>query len=223
MTMTLADRLSTRNAFGLIKIAAERKSAALAEKAAEDKKRVGQTLSLINELSENKFMIFNVDASKKPIDGFTGQLLNNWINLSATELFNSLEVSHGAGFGINLGLQGNKKRILSLDFDVCGDKGADGKRLGCPQTLALLNEYRAGTDRLHGMYSSSTAGNFNVLVDYTLNAEICAMVDAHSGNKFNVAHLEILLRDSTNGNDVQGDWETRITANISQFRTVLRA
>ena len=144
--------------------------------------------SLIQKLSDAAFLVFNVDANKKPTSG-NGGMLFDWINKTADELAYDLCIADDKGFGMNMGVQGNGRRIMSLDFDVCGDKGPDGKRVGCPHTANKLADYRAGIDRLDGMYSSSTAGNFNVLVDYTDCPDIVAAC-----NKFNVHHLEIIMR-----------------------------
>ena len=175
---------------------------------------------LINQLCNDKYLIFNVDDTKRPVD-CQGNLLIDWINASAPTLSRGLEIAEGYGYGMNVGLQGNGQRVLSLDFDVCGDKDPDGKRLGCPETLAKLEEYRSGIDRVDGMYSSSTAGNFNVLVDYTECPEVASLVKQFDGNKFTYHHLEIILR----GNQVIPPTATmcKMTSAIGEPRTFLNS
>jgi len=239
MTNSLYERLSERKAFGLIKIAAENKAvilaakleeeekietAKVAAKLAEDKKIEMAAIDWIKQLSKDRYLIFNVELSgdnyKRPISGFSGNALFNWPNLTAEQLAGELDLSRGMGFGINLGLQGNNKRIMSIDFDISGDKDLAGKRIGCAYTLGKLNEYRAGIDRVDGLFTSSTEGNFNLLVDYTANAEITALIAAHEPKRFKINNnLEILCK----GNQILPPTTTtcKITGELGQPRRFL--
>ena len=82
---------------------------------------------------------------------------------------------------------------MSLDFDICGDKDADGKRVGCPATARLWDQYKTGVDRQDGMFSSSTEGNWNVLIDYSECDDIIELITKIGIAKIGKYHLEILL------------------------------
>jgi hypothetical protein len=196
---SIIERLVARKAFGLLKIATARKTAFLEAKQAEDKKNIERAPHVrIADLFTEKYIIFNVgvsgDNAKMPISCESGNKLYDWPNLTHDDLRDEFDVDIGKGYGMRLGLQENEKRIMSLDFDISGDKGPDGKRIGCAFTLGKLTEYRAGIDRVDGLFSSSTAGNFNLLIDYTANAEITALIEEHETKRFKINNnLEIFL------------------------------
>lgn len=175
-------------------------------------------LQKINELAIDGYRIFNVDAKKMPCDS-EGHALPKWQTMTSHELFVRMAVRPGLGLGLNLGEQTNGHRIMSLDFDVCGDKGIDGKRLGCAHTAKKLDEYRDGIDRQDGMYSSSTAGNFNVLINYTKCPELVDAVEKCGLVKFTHHHLEIILK----GNQVIPPTATtcKVTGELGSPRTFL--
>jgi hypothetical protein len=68
---------------------------------------------------------------------------------------------------MRMGKQENGKYILSLDFDICEVKNSEGERVGCEYTENKLREFLENIDVEDGLFSSSTQGNYNVLVDYT--------------------------------------------------------
>ena len=145
----------------------------------------------IKNLVSKKYSVFNVNNEKAPCTS-QGIRMNNWIGKSFDELCQEHNYESKL-WGMKMGLQENDKSIMSLDFDICGKKGKDGVRIGCPHAIIKLNEYIQGTDNENGMYSSSTEGNMNVLIDYTNSPQIKDWVKQVGGNKFNHHELEILL------------------------------
>jgi hypothetical protein len=147
----------------------------------------------IRQLVDNHYDLYNVSKKKAPImkdkKGMRG-----WEKLTYEELVKQHDYGWNL-WGLRLGQQTNGKHILSLDFDVCGkpSKEDGGKRNGCPETQAFLDEYRAKIDRFDGMFSSSTVGNMNVLVDYSVSSQIQEWVAALGKAKFSVFELEILV------------------------------
>ena len=66
--------------------------------------------------------------------------------------------------------------------------------MGCEFTKQKYEEYRAGVgEKLDGLYSSSTQGNFNVLVDYTNSNQLRELVKTIGKAKFTYHEMEILL------------------------------
>ena len=125
--------------------------------------------------------------------------LDDWQIMS----YNSLLEHHNCDvfkWVMRMGLHENNRRTLSLDFDVCGPKDDTGNRMGCPETTAFMEQYLNGVgDTSDGIFTSSTAGNMNVLVDYTNSPLILSLieqinVDNETEFKFQIAHLEILLK-----------------------------
>jgi hypothetical protein len=115
-----------------------------------------------------------------------------WEKATHDELLESIALN-AKGFGLRLGEQTNKCRIMSLDFDICGDKDSEGKRVGCSETLALWEKYKNGVDRQDGMFTSSTKTNFNVLIDYSNCQNIAKLIKKIGIAKIAKHHLEILL------------------------------
>jgi len=145
----------------------------------------------IKNLISQGYAIFNIDETKAPVNK-SGNKMNNWINLSNQELVK--EHNHKSKlWGMKMGKQENGKHILSLDFDVCGKKDKEGNRVGCDETKKKLKEFEDGVDSFDGMFSSSTKGNKNVLVDYTNSPKIIELVKETNSNKFQFYELEILL------------------------------
>lgn len=129
------------------------------------------------KLAEDGYTIMNVRktqievnnktfAAKAPIDrraiGIRG-----WEKMPHDELVAKMNYDepYTLGFGIRCGEQGNNKLICSLDFDCC-KKIKDGYT-DCDETLKLFDDYRDTVGDEVGMFSSSTSGNTNVLIDYT--------------------------------------------------------
>ena len=118
-----------------------------------------------NTLSQNGYTLFNVNEKKLPSSNGFG--IKKWDAMSHNELKKRINFNNKM-FGMRMGVQGNKKHILSLDFDCC-NKNDEGEYETCEETVDLLNTYfslGAGKTR-HGMFTSSTKGNYNVLVDYS--------------------------------------------------------
>ena len=162
----------------------------------------------VKEMSDFGFNVMNVFGVESQYTNKQGKLITNqpkcpskgsygfkgWRSVSSQELKASVDWSHHS-YGFRLGLQANERMILSLDFDCCGEKDDDGNRLGCEQTKALLHKYMAGA-ATDGMFSSSTEGNWNVLVDYTDCVDIVELVTQLNTDKFVKFNLEIKLGDN---------------------------
>jgi hypothetical protein len=147
-------------------------------------------MEVIKQLVQAKFLLFNVGTNKAPVDR-SGKGMGGWINKSYDELVKEHNYNSML-WGMNMGLQPNGRRILSLDFDVYDKNEMDGYN-NCKITLGKLNEYLEGCVNKNGMYESSTKGNMNVLVDYTSHQGIINMVERLGSNKFQHSGLEILL------------------------------
>ena len=145
----------------------------------------------IRQFVDERFDIYNVNEKKVPI-GLNGFGLPDWEKLSYDELVREHNYK-SKRWGLRLGQQTNGRHILSLDFDVCGKPEKDGSRTGCPETQKLLDEYLNNIDRYDGMFSSSTEGNKNVLVDYSVSNQIQEWVANLGKAKFAVFELEILV------------------------------
>ena len=146
----------------------------------------------ISDLVFKNYTILNVDENKKPIQG-NKKGLYNWLNLTHDEIFETLDLSQ-SGFGLRLGLQGNNKKILSLDFDAVLKK--NGSYIDCEETKKLLEEYKTISKNNDGFFKSSTKGNFNLLVDYTEATELEKILNSYNKNKFvkSGCGLEILFK-----------------------------
>jgi len=118
-----------------------------------------------NTLSQNGYTLFNVNEKKLPSSNGFG--IKKWDAMSHNELKKRINFNNKM-FGMRMGVQGNKKHILSLDFDCC-NKNDEGEYKTCEETVDLLNTYFSLGDgkTRHGMFTSSTKGNYNVLVDYS--------------------------------------------------------
>jgi phage/plasmid-associated DNA primase len=175
-------------------------------------------MELIKSLVKAEFALFNVNEKKCPING-NGNGLDKWETLSVAELVKHHNYNLKL-WGMRMGLQENGRRIMSLDFDCCGKSNKEKtERMGCQYTKDKLNEYFGLVDFKDGMYSSSTNGNMNVLIDYTNTKDIIDMVEQMGTNKFNLNGLEILL----GGNQVIPPIATicKITQQKGQPRTFL--
>ena len=145
----------------------------------------------INQIVNERYDVFNVNEKKQPINR-NGFGLKNWETLPYDVLVKHHNYKSNK-WGIRLGQQTNGKHILSLDFDVCGKPNKDGIRTGCPETKKLLDKYWDKIDRKDGMFVSSTQGNFNVLVDYSVSNQIKEWVANLGKAKFAIHELEILV------------------------------
>jgi len=99
----------------------------------------------VNRLQSENFRLWYVGGicGKVPVDR-TGDPLKSWPSISAARLAKEHKKS-SQQWGMSMGLHAdNGKHMLALGFDICGDKDKEtGKRMGCPETKALLDEYLA--------------------------------------------------------------------------------
>lgn len=154
--------------------------------------------AIIRKLVKEEYDLFNVgtaNGKKQPAifyDTTTATPIEEWGLKSYSELVSNHNYKVKQ-WGIRLGLQTNQRRILSLDFDMCGKKNSEGVRVGCDETKAKFEEYQKIKDRDDGMFKSSTKGNYNVLVDYTHCPIIIDYVKQINSAKFKYYELEVLL------------------------------
>ena len=175
----------------------------------------------IDELVKNNYTIYNVGDDKKPCNGCSGFGIPDWQNWEHNE-FKKCHNNKETRWGMRMGKQGNGKFILSLDFDCCGKPDRDGKRMGCPKTKVYLEEYLTNVDKQDGMYSSSTEGNMNVLVDYTNSPILRELVERFNGEKtekITIHNLEILF--TTNQVIPPTQTTCKITGELGQPRKFL--
>ena len=144
-----------------------------------------------NELREQGFIIINANTETKCPVNNQGFKIPEWEKKTNEELGRFFDAD-ADGFGIRCGIQQNGKHILSLDFDCCGKKN-NGKRFGCPYTKSKLDEYLYKIDKEDGLYSSSTEGNMNVLVDYTNCEPLRETISKITKKKLAKGGMEILL------------------------------
>lgn len=153
-------------------------------------------MELVKKLIKENYALFNIGASgkyaKAPINK-QGNPMDKWENKTCQELkeehnYNSLF------WGMRMGIQENGKRIMSLDFDCCGKENKEKTaRVGCQYTKEKLKTFEELIDIRNGMFTSSTQGNMNVLIDYTDCEHIIKLVEQISANKFKLEEFEILL------------------------------
>jgi hypothetical protein len=132
-------------------------------------------MNIIQSLITEKFSVFNVGEDKKPVNS-SGYGLNDWEKLSYDELCNNhnLRVER---WGLKLGEHENGRRIMSFDFDCCGEENKNtGERVGCDYTKEKLRIYLDDKDCEDGLYTSSTRGNMNLLVDYTCSEKMVKII-----------------------------------------------
>ncbi len=144
----------------------------------------------IKTLTNNGYTLFNVNKNKTPFhNGFP---IKDWNSLTHDELKQKLDINSKM-FGMRMGVQGNGKRILSLDFDCC-KKTKDGHYIRCKETEELFDFYCwASSGTFHGMFDSSTDGNRNVLIDYSNSPSLIELITEIDKNKVSYLGLEILF------------------------------
>ena len=113
--------------------------------------------------------------------------LNDWQKKTSEELHQIFNIQ-STRVGIRLGRQLNGHYIVSIDFDCYSKDGAN------PITITACDEYLATIDRKDGMYSSSTEGNYNVLVDITDVPEILNMCESYPTNHWDSDHIQFLVQ-----------------------------
>jgi hypothetical protein len=146
-----------------------------------------QMLEQIGKLSRRGYKVYNVNEGKAPTAH--GALITAWPTRTAAYFQENLIISPNERYGMLMGPQENGDFIISLDFDCCGDKGPDGQRLVCQYTTAKWVSYLENIDRRDGMYSSSTQGNYNVLI----NMKNSSLLPLCTGTTFADHHLEVLI------------------------------
>jgi hypothetical protein len=149
-------------------------------------------MEYIKELVSQKYSLWNVGINKAPCTQY-GRGMIGWIDKTFDELVEEHNYNSKL-WGMKMGLHENGKRTLSLDFDVCGDKNeSTGERMGCPNTNRMLVDLLDFNPKMDGLYTSSTQGNMNVLIEYSQCPQICKLVERLATNKFQCDSLEILL------------------------------
>jgi hypothetical protein len=154
----------------------------------------------ITQLIKENYSLFNIDkCSKLPIDTNNPRMEGGYYGITGWQRKTNEELKTYHNYkllewGMRLGLQENGKRIMSLDFDMCGE-AVNGVRVGCKKTKEFFEEYKKRVGSEDGMYTSSTKGNMNVLIDYTKSKRIIDHIEALNGSFKTVReNLEILLQ-----------------------------
>jgi hypothetical protein len=163
------------------------------------------TLADLREKAAHKFTIFNVDRETKKPCHADGSGAKEWNKQPHTYWDEHRIIEPDFGFGMLLGLQANDHTIISLDFDLCGAKGADGVRVPCPIAKMWFERYLMGIDSANGLVKSSTAGNFNVLL--YMSKSILARYKME-GTKFKVG--EVVQSDGENGTAAHATRKTHV-------------
>lgn len=146
------------------------------------------TSPFIRSLVEQGFSLFNVGLNKKPVNkdgyGWDGWETKTYAELCANHTPTSTR------WGMHVGKQENGRYIMSLDFDIYDENSKDD------EVDKLWKRYSENCKNENGLYSSSTEGNMNVLVDYTNSPTIKALIEKHcpTGCKFTVGKMEIILK-----------------------------
>jgi len=149
-------------------------------------------------------------SAKSPINSGGGGM-KGWEKMphDAIVAQSNYDEPYTVGFGIRLGKQENGKLILSLDFDCC--KKIDGEYVDCYNTLKLLDDYRELVGNEQGMFSSSTEGNKNVLIDYTNSQKLKEAVEGVGKN--NICRDDCGLELLMGGNQVIPPTKTKCKKN----------
>lgn len=150
-------------------------------------------MDFVKQLIADGYSLFNVNDGKLPVDGNGNYLLRGWQSMTADELKQHHNYSSTL-WGFRTGLHSNGRRIMSLDFDCCGQEDSTGVRVGCEYTKTKLEEYKQFNVN-DGFYYSSTKGNMNVLIDYTDCEQLVEYITSRNLSKAKKSHtdLEILL------------------------------
>ena len=143
---------------------------------------------MATQLVTDGYNVMNLGAGKNPI-------MKGWQKLESKHLAEAFDLQNER-ISMRLGEQLNGRYIVCLDFDNFGLKDADGNRHECPATIAIYEEYRANINRLDGMFSSSTEGNFNVLVDVTEVPEIYEMCSKYPNNHWDWECVQFLVKQT---------------------------
>ena len=122
--------------------------------------------STIQTLYDNGHALLNLkEDGKLPIH-------EGWSGDSVDTLLMKFDLEHKGNVGLRMGRNTiNNAYIIGLDFDMC-KKDKNGNYVDCKNTKDLYEKYQNVVDSLDGMYSSSTGGNFNVIVDISNSKKI---------------------------------------------------
>ena len=152
-------------------------------------------MELVRKLIVGKFYMYNVGSNKALVTK-SGLNMKDWEKLTYEDLLKQHNFNSNL-WGMKLGLQFNGRRVLSLDFDICGKpERTTGVRTPCPLATAKLDKLLANYESRDGSFCSSTEGNMNMLVDYTNSALLCAYVERIGATKFNFHELEVILNSN---------------------------
>lgn len=143
----------------------------------------------VRSLASQGFSLFNLTPEKAPATK-DGRRMGNWQGMTYEQLVaqHNYDVPR---WGMRMGLHENGRYTMTIDFDCCGSKNALGERIGCDFTKSKLAEYMA-LDVKDGMFSSSTKGNWNVLVDFTDCAPLLERIKKMPKAKHSQGGLELL-------------------------------
>lgn len=126
---------------------------------------------MIQQLVAQKYNLFNVGENKIPVNK-KGNKMTDWQLKNYEELVKEHNYNSNL-WGISLGRQENNRCIMSLDFDIYIKK-TDSY---CEKMKERFNTYDSNCANKNGMYSSSTCGNKNVLIDYTDSETLMSWVN----------------------------------------------
>lgn len=174
-------------------------------------------MEFIKELSSQDFTLFNVSDQKRPVNA-SGYHMSKWETMTAEEARKQHNYNSSL-WGIRCGRHSNGRIIMSLDFDCCGQKDNTGNRMGCQYTKDKLQQY-LNFGISDGLFSSSTEGNMNVLIDYTNCLTLIELVETQKLSKFKKSgtDLEILLGSGHQQVIPPSQTTSKITGNLGNAR-----
>ena len=152
-------------------------------------------MKIIKTLVKANYTLFNVDETKAPCH--RGKKMSGWNDMPHDELIKKIELDNNNNkFGLRLGVQGNGKNILSLDFDCCSKNKDTDQYVDCKPTIDLLDKYYSMVGDDAGVFRSSTTGNKNILIDYSDTTTLKEMILSQPLAKIQKdgCHLELLMK-----------------------------
>ncbi len=127
----------------------------------------------IQTLYDTSMALLNVGPNKVPLQ--SNYLLDKVETLLLKFVLN---INKGNGYAMRMGYNDAiDKTFISLDFDCCKKNDKTGKYEDCQNTKALLDEYQQKVNSTDGMFSSSTSGNYNILVDITNSERLLEAIE----------------------------------------------
>jgi len=146
-------------------------------------------MNFINQLINQKYLIYNVNDKKMPCDkngnGFA------WSNITLEEL-EDMRNYDSEMWGMRTGIQPNGKYIIGLDFDLWfKDRG---NYIKCDKTRELYNIFEVINPNLDGCFCSSTMDNKGVFCDISNCKNLVDLLGKINKAKFECDgyHLEIM-------------------------------